>query len=417
MDQKGVSRKIRVVIITGTLESSLHPVPPVADSAPEWNVFRLAEAASTDAHCSLDIHVISPCEESQLKALQDYPIKAVGKYHHVVFNQRWISWYRKCLLNSLPLHLLLHRLVKLPDLISWMYLRHVVQFLNELKPDLVVINDRPQYIVYLRNKVFKGGLLLMMRHAIGDSRRFLGLLDGIIVNSQGMKEYVGTFVEPGWPPIWQIPNTLGDEFIVPQAPTDRFTRQEKTVLFAGRLIPEKGARELLLAFRQVYEHIPHARLVFCGAGGNYRQGGELTPYELELRSLASQFPPGVVAFSGYIFNRQMGGYYCNASVAVFPSIYIESFGMVALEAMRCGTPVVASRQPGFEELVVSGTTGFLVDDPRDESALAGAILGILLDPVLAQTMGQAGYQNSFQYKPENGLLALKDIIKTWMLEV
>jgi len=410
--EHNVNKTIRIVIITGTEESSLHPVPPVADGAPEWNVFRLVEKAFSNPNCMLDIHVVSPCEDFQLKALQAYPIKALGKYHHVVFKERQLGWFRKYLYKSLPIRLLSRRLVKLPDLLSWMYLRHVKKILSELKPDLVVINDRPQYIAYLRNKVSKGHLLFMMRYPIGESRHFLRLLDGLIVNSQGMKEYVEQFITSGHPPVWRMPNSLGEEFIVPQAPPDRFTRLKKTVLFVGRMIPEKGARELLLAFRQVYEHIPHARLVFCGAGNKYQLDGKLTKYETELLSLASQFPTGVVTFMGYVDNSQISEHYIDASVAVFPSlpaVYVESFGMVALEAMRCGTPVVASHQPGFDELVVQGKTGYLVDDPHNTAALADAILSILQDPLLAETMGQAGYQKSLKYKPEHGLRTLKNI--------
>jgi len=76
---RDLGQKIRVVVIGGTLETSLHPVPPVADGAPEWNVFRLVEAAATSPENHLDIHVVSPCETTQLKSLQNYPVLARGK--------------------------------------------------------------------------------------------------------------------------------------------------------------------------------------------------------------------------------------------------------------------------------------------------------------------------------------------------
>lgn len=396
-------KKIRLLIICGTLETGMRPVPPVADGAPEWNVFRLAEAAFANPDCSLDIQIVSPCEETQMQALHDFPAKAIGSYHHIVLSRFLLALSRK---YSRFVRLLLRRFLKLPDLISWLYLRRALRLVDALKPDLVIINDRPQYVAYLKKRVAKAGLWLMLRYPIGESRRFLGLLDGMIVNSQGMGNYIGQFIHPGQPAVWQIPNTLGEEFLVPKTSTDRFLAAEKLVLFVGRLIPEKGARELLLAFQRVYVQMPGVKLVICGVGGDIK-------YVQSLHLLAVQLPSGTVVFSGQIPYHQLGEYYASASVAVFPSlpeIYVESFGMVALEAMRCGTPVVAARQPGFEEQILHGETGLLVDDPRDAEALARAILQILQDPDLAQRMGQAGYQRSLAYTPQNGLLALEKII-------
>jgi spore coat protein SA len=400
------NRKIHLLIVCGTLENGMRPVPPVADGAPEWNVFRLAEAAFADSACSLKIDVISPCEESQLQALRDFPVKATGRYHHIILSHFLLDLHRKYLRHFGLFSILLRRLLKLSDLVSWVYLRSVLRYIKELKPDIVILNDRPQYIRYLRNRVMPGRLFLMVRYPMGESRRFLALLDGMIVNSAGMKEYVGQFIQPGRPAICQMPNTLGDEFVISKGAADRFARTEKVILFVGRLIAEKGARELLLAFQRIHKELPAVRLVICGVGS--------AAYQRELYSLAALLPPEAVTFQGYVAYHQLGEYYCRASVAVFPSlpgIYVESFGMVALEAMRCGTPVVAARQPGFEELVLPGKTGLLVDDPFDSKCLAQTILQILQDPALAGQMGQAGYLRSLEYTPESGLLALEGILK------
>lgn len=410
-------RKICVLIVSGTLETSLHPVPPVADGAPEWNVFRLAEAASLDPGSQLEIHVVSPCEAGQLQEVQAFPVQERRRYHHMLFGNFQLGLYRQVLRHIWLLRAVLSRLVKLPDVLSWRYLMGVVKLISDLQPDIVIINDRPQYIAYLRNKVAKGKLFYMVRARIGDSRRFLKLLDGIIVNSRGMKEYVEQFFEIGTPPVWQIPNALGSEFSELQMPTDRFVRKEQKVLYSGRLIPDKGVRELLLAFRLVHEKIPQATLIVLGVGEKSEVDNGLNQYEKELYALASEYPPGVISFLGYIPNHQMAKHYQVASVAVFPSMpgLFESFGMVALEAMRCGTPVVASRQPGFEELVIPGETGLLVEDPRNVEALAQAVLSILQDSELAQRMGQAGYQRSLDYTPEKGLQSLEMILQNYLV--
>jgi D-inositol-3-phosphate glycosyltransferase len=85
-------------------------------------------------------------------------------------------------------------------------------------------------------------------------------------------------------------------------------------------------------------------------------------------------------------------YYAAAEVFVMPSYY-ESFGMVVLEAMACGTPVVASRVGGLTSTVVHERTGFLVPE-GDWQAFAQATLHLLERPALRQTFGQAGIQRA-----------------------
>jgi len=384
------------------METSLHPIPPVADSAPEWNVFRLAEKES-----ALDIQVISPCEARQAPALQSFPAR--GQYHHIVFDNFQLEAYRKLARHILPMRLMVRRFARLPDLMSWWYLRRARRVLDKLEPDVIIINARPQYIRYLRQSFPRNRLLLFMRGELGESRRFLNLLDGIIVNSRGMRDYAREFVDAKIP-IWQMPNTLGNEFVAPESQPDRFTRSNKTILFSGRIIPVKGVLELLNAFRFVLEKMPKVQLVLCGAGDNFKRDNDITPYERAARQRAESLPPGRVRFEGYIPNPRLGAYYANACLAVFPSIWKESFGMVALEAMRCRTPVVASRRPGFEEQIVEGETGLLVDDPTDAPTLAAAMLQILQDPALAQRMGENGYRRSLEYMPAAAVQRLEEIV-------
>ena len=416
MNQKSASPKIRVVLIGGIHQPHLRPIPPIIDGAPEWNLFRLTEAAACDPDSGLEIHVISPCEASQWQALQNYPVFAKGKYHSIVFDQFQLNFYRNILRHLLPLNFLAYQLEKLPNFMSWWYLLRVIPMLSRLNPDFILINDRPHYVKFMRRAFAKNKIFLMVRYPLGrKGRRFLNLLDGILVNSQGMGTYIKKFIQPDAPPpVWQMPNTLGNDFFAPNLTTERFSRAEKVILFAGRLDEEKGVRELLLAFQKIYAVLNSVRLIICGAGGNPQFDGDVSAYEHSLHQLASQFPAGIIEFTGHIPNQQMQGYYHQASVAVFPSLtgtYVESFGMVALEAMRCGTPLIVSRQPGFEELVLPGETGLMIEDPRDSESLAQAILKILQDPHLAWRMAQAGYQRSLNYTPEKGLQSLQTILQ------
>jgi glycosyltransferase involved in cell wall biosynthesis len=293
---------------------------------------------------------------------------------------------------------------------SWWYLRRAVPLLSRLQPDLVIINARPQYIRYLRKRVPKGRLLMFMRGSTGESRRFLHLLDGIIVNSQGMAAYARQYVNEAQTRIWMMPNSLGEEFKVSLPDCDRFTRANKQVVFAGRIIPEKGVLELLEGFRLVEERAPGTTLVICGASANFQRNRALTPYERAIQARAATLPSGAVRCVGYVPNAEMPKYYRGAALAVFPSICLESFGMVALEAMRCGTPVVASRRPGFEELIRHEETGLLVDDPSDAPCLAQTMLRLLTDAGLAERMGKAAHRRSLDFSPTAAVRRLETIV-------
>jgi glycosyltransferase involved in cell wall biosynthesis len=85
------------------------------------------------------------------------------------------------------------------------------------------------------------------------------------------------------------------------------------------------------------------------------------------------------------------------SVAVAPSVWPEPFGVVVLEAMTCGRPVIASRAGGLAEIVIDGETGLLVP-PGDSRALATALRQLLTDQDLRQKMGLAGKHRAEEFR-------------------
>jgi glycosyltransferase involved in cell wall biosynthesis len=143
---------------------------------------------------------------------------------------------------------------------------------------------------------------------------------------------------------------------------------ETPVVFAlGTLKPRKGFQHLIRAMPTVHESAPDARLVIGGNGG----------MRSELASLASNL--GVddrTDLLGYVEEDELNDWMNAADVFVLPS-YSESFGVVQLEAMACGTPVVATRNGGSEEVLASDDHGILVDSPEDHRGLAAAVVEAL----------------------------------------
>jgi D-inositol-3-phosphate glycosyltransferase len=164
----------------------------------------------------------------------------------------------------------------------------------------------------------------------------------------------------------------------------------RIILFVGRIEPLKGIDTLLRAIALVVPQIPHwqEKLSVIIIGGAPGAGADHTEAELErLQRLEGELGiEELVTFQGAKDQDSLVYYYSAAEMVVVPSHY-ESFGMVALEAMACGTPVVASKVGGLAFNVQDGRTGFLVPE-RDPAALADRIRLLLSEPELRQQLGR-----------------------------
>ena len=143
------------------------------------------------------------------------------------------------------------------------------------------------------------------------------------------------------------------------------------IFFVGRLEWEKGPDLLVEAMPRVLEDFPNAKLILAGKGSYTDQIVELV-HRLELEDH--------VQVVGFISDQTRNEIYAVADVAVFPSRY-EPFGIVALEAMAAGAPVIVGDVGGLSEVVEHGVTGLRV--PNDPQAIAHAILQTLHHPDLA----------------------------------
>jgi phosphatidylinositol alpha-mannosyltransferase len=106
-----------------------------------------------------------------------------------------------------------------------------------------------------------------------------------------------------------------------------------------------------------------------------------------------------VVFAGYVSYEDLPRYYKSADIFCAPATGWESFGMVLLEAMATGKPIVASDIPGYAGLVTHGVEGLLVK-PRDEQALMSALLNLLDDKSMREKMGEKGKLKARDYSWE-----------------
>jgi phosphatidylinositol alpha-mannosyltransferase len=177
-------------------------------------------------------------------------------------------------------------------------------------------------------------------------------------------------------PIRVVPNGLDIEPFRDAQPAS--LSGSPRLLFVGRLEPRKGFRFAVRAFRMLAEEFPESILVVAGDGPEKKAVLELPP---EIRER--------VVMPGAVSRSDLPHYHAAADVFLAPNTGGESFGMVLLEAMAAGLPVVASDIPGYREVLRHEVEGLLVP-ARDPAALAHAARRLLLDPALARSLGAAG---------------------------
>jgi phosphatidyl-myo-inositol alpha-mannosyltransferase len=184
-----------------------------------------------------------------------------------------------------------------------------------------------------------------------------------------------------------IPNGIDyARFATRLEPIDRFEDDRLDVLFVGRLEKRKGLEHLLRAWPAVHRAMPNARLLVVGGGRR------LDGYRRWVRTHGW----GEVHFVGHVSQHDLVRYYQTSDVFCAPSTGQESFGIVLLEAMAAGRAIVASRIPGYAEVVEDGAEGLLVE-PTSSKALAGALIRTLGDADLRRRMGDRGREKAAAY--------------------
>ena len=159
------------------------------------------------------------------------------------------------------------------------------------------------------------------------------------------------------------------------------------VVYVGRIAPIKGLATLLDAIAQLRARASAVRLLIVGGEADEPVSGHEAEIRQRVEALGLR---DVVRFVGAQPQEVLRDYYLAADVTVLPSYY-ESFGMVALEAMACGSPVIGSRVGGLATTVRDGVTGFLVPD-GDASALAERLDAVMADADLRFRLGREGVQ-------------------------
>lgn len=209
-------------------------------------------------------------------------------------------------------------------------------------------------------------------------------IDAFTAVSDAAAEYVRSLTDSE---IEIIPNGIHTAHFRAPAHFSPPPKNEKAVLYVGRLEKRKGVKYLLLAFQALQQRLPDVRLVLAGDGVDREKLEEMRD-DLGLQH---------VEFLGYIEDKQKVELLHSATLFCSPALYGESFGIVLLEAMASGQVTVAGNNPGYES-VMTGLGQLSLVDPRDTKEFAHRMELLLTDVGVRELWKQWAKKSVRQYE-------------------
>ena len=366
------------------------PVPPVRGGAVEALVEEMA--IRLQGH---DVHVFG-IADPQL------PLQET-KGHRTYY--RWRpTWFDRLLLSSWKLPFKQSR----SHWYYWPYSRWIAGHLKRLQPDVVHVMSRMPFVPWLRRAVPDAAIVLSV-HQLSSLQgeqvwrdRSIACCDVITGVSQFMADEIVTCYPATRSKVRTLYNGIDLDAYRPwwtqQTLRERVRRERglgsgPVILYAGRLVEQKGVHVLAEAFRQIATRWPSSKLVIVGSH-TYSDPTE-TDY---IKQLKQQLQPlsAQVVWTGFVLSEDIEGWYAASDVVVVPSIGPESFSMVTLEAMAAGLSVIAFDHGGPRELLSHHETGWLVNLSDGCEGMAKAFEVLLADEALRRRLGAAARRRAEQ---------------------
>jgi phosphatidylinositol alpha-mannosyltransferase len=217
---------------------------------------------------------------------------------------------------------------------------------------------------------------------------YLGHLHRAMAVSEPARAFVSRYF-PNFP-MQVVPNGIDLGVYKPGLAPIRHLRDENlNILFVGRLEKRKGLGDLLRAYRSIVERVPRSRLIIVGDG----------PLRGKVESYVTRHRLPNVVLAGYVPESVKPRYYASADVFCAPATGAESFGIVLLEALASGLPVVATEVPGYMSVLEPGRDSITVQ-PKNWRELAASLVILARDPELRGRLAAYATQKARRYSWE-----------------
>ena len=280
-----------------------------------------------------------------------------------------------------------------PGNINLRFAASVARMLRRMRPALIEVHNRPEIALALSARFRDTPVTVLLNNdpqAMRGARRpgeraaMLRRLDRVLVASDWLRARLLDGIDAPRHPPFVLHNCIDLSSLRPPAP------REKLILFAGRLVPEKGADTFVAACAAALPTLPG----LAGRDDRRRPLPRRQPgYRLH-PLLARGRAAGGVALLGYRDHPEVLAAMARAAIVVVPSRWQEPFGLTALEALACGATLICSRRGGLPEI---GGEVAVYADPDDPLALAEAVRSLASDPVRRQVMEQSGPLRARQF--------------------
>lgn len=188
-------------------------------------------------------------------------------------------------------------------------------------------------------------------------------------------------------PLRIVPNGIDVNVFKPGLSPIRHLRDDNVnILFVGRLEKRKGLGDLLRGYEFMRSRVPHSRLIIVGDG----------PLRGKVESYVTRHRLPNVVMAGYVPDSVKPRYYNSADIFCAPATGAESFGIVLLEAMASGLPVVATEVPGYMSVLEPGRDSLTVR-PKGWAELGAALIILARDAELRRRLGDFGHEKARRY--------------------
>lgn len=344
------------------VSSPVHPVPPHQAAAVEWWMYQVSRHLK-----GAEPHILCIAADGS-------PTEEIGDgihFHRIRLGRLYRRLFQK-----------ITRLDPLP------YARRVARRLAPIGPDIVHVHNAPALFAELARYYHTPARLILHMH---NEMAVTELPPGAVLFtvSRYLKDWYTAHL-PG-ADIRIVTNGVDTDTFRPLPPTEvtglrariKLPLDRKIILYAGRISPEKGPLDLVRAFGELRRSRHDVLLVLAGEvrTGTDRRGA----YGRELLAACKEFGRDCY-HAGTVDPARIHAYYQTADLTVVPSEFEEPFGMVAIEAMAAGAPVLATRKGGLPEIVRDGVTGFLLEDAKNPVLFARRLDALLNDTARLATV-------------------------------
>lgn len=339
----------------------VHPVPPRKGAAVEWWMYQVSRRLA-----GFEPHIV--CISTD-----DYPDEE--RRNGIFFHRIRMGKLYKRLFQ------------KITRLDPWSYARRAARRIDKIRPDIVHVHNAPDLFAEIRRlSAWKSARYIL--HMQNEMRvRGLRADELLVADSEYLKSWYAAHL-PGVA-VSVVTNGVDLSLYEPAWTTDPDTRHlratyhlppdKKVILYVGRISPEKGPLDLVLAFRELLKRRQDIFLLLVGEMRTGAVSDRRVEYGRKIQQACAELAGGC-RHVGVVNPADMHKIYPVSDLVVVPSRFEEPFGMVAIEAMAAGVPVLAASKGGLREFVIPGQTGFLIENTENHDLFARQMDELLNQP-------------------------------------